>query len=98
MRSRICLLLATVAANFFTGVAHADTPPAAAMACLMCHGGNGQGSNGIPAIMKVQSGPDLTATMKLFAENKKPGTIMGRIARGYTDEDMAALSTWFGKP
>ena len=36
--------------------------------------------------------------MKLFAENKKPGTIMGRISRGYTDEDIAELATWFGKP
>ena len=97
MSRTICLLLAAITANFSAGVATAQTPPVAANGCLMCHGVNGQGSNGIPAIMKVQSGAEFTTTMKLFAENKKPGTIMGRIARGYTDEDMAALAAWFGK-
>ncbi len=78
--------------------AHAQVPPVAANGCLSCHGVQGQGANGIPAIMKVQSKADFTTTMKLFAENKKPGTIMGRISRGYTDEDIAELATWFGKP
>ena len=97
MSRTICLLLAAITANFFASVATAQTPPVAANGCLMCHGIAGQGSNGIPAIMKVQSGADFTTTMMLFAENKKPGTIMGRVARGYTDEDMAALAAWFGK-
>lgn len=64
----------------------------------MCHGVNGQGSNGIPAIMRVQSRDDFVATMKLFAESKKPGTVMGRISRGYSNEDLAELAAWFGKP
>ncbi len=90
----VVLSLAPVAA----GPAAAQTPPVAANGCLMCHGVNGQGANGIPAIMRVQSQADFTATMKLFAENKKPSTIMGRISRGYTDEDIAELSAWFAKP
>ena len=88
-----CALLPIVA-----GPAYGQTPPVAANSCLMCHGTEGQGANGIPAIMRVQSRSDFIATMKLFAENKKPGTIMGRISRGYSDEDLAELAAWLGKP
>lgn len=95
---RWSILLALSLAPVAAGPATAQTPPVAANGCLMCHGVDGQGASGIPAIMRVQSRADFTAALKLFAENKKPGTIMGRISRGYTDEDIAELSAWFGKP
>jgi sulfide dehydrogenase cytochrome subunit len=33
--------------------------------------------------------------MRAFAANERPGTIMGRIARGYTEAEIAALAAHF---
>ncbi|MBM3646796.1 MAG: c-type cytochrome [Alphaproteobacteria bacterium] len=98
MTTRLRMVSLGLATAWFASPAQAQMPPVAANGCLGCHGVDGQGANGIPAIMRVQSKADFTATMKLFAENKKPGTIMGRISRGYTDQDIAELAAWFGKP
>lgn len=72
--------------------AEASSTATAAMAeaCFGCHGPNGQGVSGGAAITGRDKA-ELAATLIAFRNNERPGTIMGRIARGYSDAELAAI-------
>ena len=59
-----------------------------------CHGVRGAGSDAIVALAGRSAG-DIATAMKAFRANERPGTIMGRIARGYTDAEIAAIADYF---
>ncbi|MCX7375054.1 MAG: cytochrome C, class I [Alphaproteobacteria bacterium] len=65
--------------------------------CQGCHGVAGAGANGIPMIMRAQPHEDFIATMRAFRDNQREATVMGRIARGYTDAEIAALAAHFAR-
>jgi cytochrome subunit of sulfide dehydrogenase len=68
--------------------------PLAAQGCLGCHGPNGGGSGATPGIAGRREA-DLAGTMRAFRANERPGTVMGRIARGYTDAEIDAVAAHF---
>lgn len=75
-------------------------PPSAAMlsnACAGCHGTNG-GSAGLtmPSLAN-QSKEAIVDAMKKFKSGERPSTVMGRLAKGYTDADFAAMGEFFSK-
>jgi sulfide dehydrogenase cytochrome subunit len=61
-------------------------------ACQGCHGVSGGGSHGIAATHRRA---EFAAIMRDFRENRREATVMGRIARGYSDEDIAALAAQY---
>ena len=75
--------------------AHAQAP-LAAEGCLGCHGPNGEGAGGIPAIAG-RDAAELRAIMAQCRANERPATIMGRVARGYTDAEIAAMADHFAQ-
>lgn len=78
---------------------HAQVPPhILAGGCQGCHGVAGQGANGIPMIHQTRTRAEFVAAMAAFRANQTPNTVMGRIARGYTEAEIAALAAHFGKP
>ena len=64
-------------------------------ACQGCHGVSGGGSHGIPAIAATHRRAEFAAILRDFRENRREATVMGRIARGYSDEDIAALAAHY---
>jgi sulfide dehydrogenase cytochrome subunit len=66
-------------------------------ACQGCHGVSGAGSSGIPAIAGTMSREDFIAVMQEFRANRREATVMGRIARGYTDAEFNALAAHYAK-
>jgi sulfide dehydrogenase cytochrome subunit len=82
------LALATPAA-----AQRARTPPIA-LSCAGCHGANGTGQGSIPAIAGYDR-PTFLQTWAAFRANERPATIMNRIARGYTDAEVAQLAEYF---
>jgi sulfide dehydrogenase cytochrome subunit len=70
--------------------------PLAAEGCIGCHGPGGTGAGGIPALAG-RDAAELRALMIAFRANERPGTIMGRVARGYTDAEIAAMSEHFAR-
>jgi sulfide dehydrogenase cytochrome subunit len=78
--------------------AMADTPvELLAGGCQGCHGVAGAEANGIPMIMRAQSREDFIATMRAFRDNQREATVMGRITRGYSDAEIAALAAHFAR-
>lgn len=70
--------------------------PLLAQACLGCHGPAAAGQYGVPALAG-RPAPELLAQMTQFRANERPGTIMGRIARGYTPEEIAAVAAYLAQ-
>ena len=75
-------------------------PPSPAMlshACAGCHGTNG-GSAGLtmPSIAS-QSKTAIVDAMKKFKSGERPSTVMGRLAKGYTDAEFDAMAEFFSK-
>lgn len=82
-----------------SGTATAQTEQAALLAgsCQGCHGVAGAGGHGIPAIHRTMTRAEFTAAMQEFRANRREATVMGRIARGYTDADFAALAVIYAR-
>jgi cytochrome subunit of sulfide dehydrogenase len=68
--------------------------PLAAQGCLGCHGAAGGGVFLVPGLAG-RPAAELVAAMTAFRANERPATIMGRIARGYTDAEIAAIAAHF---
>lgn len=74
----------------------ADTPttPMIAEGCAGCHGQAGSGVGQVPRIAGYNRA-EFIHVWQEFRDNERPATIMGRIARGYTDDEVAALADYF---
>ncbi len=65
-----------------------------AAACANCHGTNGVAQQGMESLAG-QSKEDLLKKMLDFKSGKKPATIMHQLSKGYTDEQLDQLATYF---
>ncbi len=68
--------------------------PLIAQGCAGCHGQNGAGQGATPPIAGT-SRDEFIKIWAAFRANERPATIMNRIARGYTDAEVAALADHF---
>ncbi len=66
--------------------------------CQGCHGVSGQGGHGIPSIKANHSRDEFIALMRAFSANERPATVMGRISRGYSPEQIALLAAHYARP
>ena len=67
-----------------------------ASTCSGCHGANADGSGGIPGL-KGQQQAYIAEQLKAFKAGTRPATVMNRLAKGYTDEEIAGLALHFSR-
>jgi sulfide dehydrogenase cytochrome subunit len=67
-----------------------------AATCSGCHGAGADGSGGIPGL-KGQQQAYLSDQLKAFKAGSRPATVMNRLAKGYTDEEIAGLALHFSR-
>ena len=101
MRSRH-LLTALLSAGWLClgGSAHAEAPDAITMiagTCVSCHGADGTSRGPASPTIAGMSEETFTDAMKGFKDGSRPATIMDRIAKGYTDEEIEGLAKYFAK-
>jgi cytochrome subunit of sulfide dehydrogenase len=93
-----CLSLAAVAllglACLAPTPAYAGPAPLAAQSCIGCHGPGGAGAGAVPAIAGRDAG-ELRALLQAFRNGERPATIMDRIARGYSEAELATAADHF---
>ena len=92
---------ATVAASLLilSGWVHAQAPSSVqvrswAAACANCHGTNGQAQQGMESLAGVNK-DDIVKKMLDFKAGRKPATIMHQLAKGYSDDQIQAIATYF---
>jgi cytochrome c553 len=62
--------------------------------CAGCHGTDGVSKGAAPSIKGLPASY-LGQAMKDFKSGARPGTIMGRIAKGYSDKEIDAMAQYF---
>lgn len=77
-------------------MAYAATPTGQMLAytCVGCHGNKGESKGAIPSIDGL-SAEQMVQAMQDYRSDKRPGTVMNRIAKGYSDEEIKAMSDYF---
>jgi cytochrome c553 len=75
---------ALVAAALLLGAA---APPPGATNCSGCHG-----ANALP--IAGQDAGTLAATMLAYRSGERPSTVMGRLMKGLTPEQITAIAAW----
>jgi cytochrome subunit of sulfide dehydrogenase len=89
-------LTAFAAALLAAGAAAAqDGPSGQAMVqtCYVCHGPHGRSAEAVPPLMRGQK-EFVVRQMIEFKTDRRPGTIMNRVAKSYSDEQIAAIAEY----
>ncbi len=75
-------------------------PPSAEMlsnACAGCHGTNGGSAGLTMPSLAGQSKEAIVDAMKKYKSGERKSTIMGRLAKGYSDAQIVAMGEFFSK-
>ena len=83
-------------ATFASGPARAEMASGAVLTntCFSCHGTDGKSVGDMPSIAG-KSEDFITRKLKAFKSGELEATVMNRIAKGFTDEEIAALAKFF---
>ena len=73
-------------------IAASDPPPGAA-ACSGCHATNAAAETPVPKI-HGRSATEIVAAMAEFRSGAKPSTVMGRVAKGFTEDEVKPIAAW----
>jgi cytochrome subunit of sulfide dehydrogenase len=71
-----------------------DVAPAGAAACSGCH----PASRAVETPFTRLAGrnpADIVTAMQEFRSGQRPGTVMDRIAKGFTDDEIKAIAAWY---
>jgi sulfide dehydrogenase cytochrome subunit len=88
MRFAISVLLAVA-----SGAAAMAAPPPGAASCSGCHAVRDNASPAIPGI-GGRAADETFAAMVAFRDGTRPATVMNRIAKGFSDDELRAIAAW----
>jgi cytochrome subunit of sulfide dehydrogenase len=71
----------------------ADAPPGAA-SCSGCHAAPSKAQTPVPPL-NGRPAADIVSQMAAFKSGERKGTIMDRIAKGFSDEETRAIAAWY---
>lgn len=73
------------------------TPEMISFACAGCHGTSGGSAGLLMPSLASQSKESIVDAMKKFQSGERTSTIMGRLAKGFTEADFEAMGEFFSK-
>jgi sulfide dehydrogenase cytochrome subunit len=91
-----CLAALIILCASATSASAIDTAPPGAAACSGCHPvGRAAG----PPFTRLIGRPpaEIVTAVQEFRSGQRHGTVMDRIAKGFTDEEIAAIAAWYAK-
>lgn len=68
-------------------------PPPGAASCLGCHAVAGSDSPVVP--LSSLKAEQIESAMQAFRSGTRPATVMDRIAKGFSDEEVRAIAQWY---
>ncbi len=71
--------------------ASAGTPPVGAASCSGCHRPDGSGT--VPDLGNLTT-DEIVAAVAAYRKGERPATVMDRLAKGFTDEEIRAIAAW----
>ena len=80
-----------------SGATLAADAPAGASSCTGCHSLTAASTTDISTLSN-QRASAIGNALREFKNGARPSTVMGRIAKGFSDPEISAIAQWFGKP
>jgi len=74
-------------------VAAADAPPGAS-SCSGCHATSRSAGTSVPLLIG-RSQAEIVNAMEAFRTGQRPATIMDRVAKGFTEDEVKAIAAWY---
>ena len=71
------------------------TPPPGASSCSGCHATSKSVDTPAPRLVG-RSPAEIEAAMLAFRTGQKPASVMNRIAKGFSDEEIESIAAWYG--
>jgi len=88
-------LLASCIACASLAQAETPSPETLAYTCVGCHGANGNSTGPATPSIAGMGAEYFVESMEEFKAGERPNSIMTRIAKGYSSEEIEAMSTYF---
>lgn len=71
----------------------ASPPPPGAASCSGCHSPRASATSPLPRLNGREAG-EIVAAMSAFRDGSRPATVMTRIAKGFSDDELRAIAAW----
>jgi sulfide dehydrogenase cytochrome subunit len=71
----------------------ASEPPPGAAACSGCHASGATAATSVSRLYGRDAG-DIVTAMTGFRDGSLPATVMTRIAKGFSDDELRAIAAW----
>ena len=84
------IVMATIAA----ATVASSEPPAGAASCSGCHPSSARVTSPVPRLVGLDRAAMVRA-MQDFRSGQRAGTVMDRIAKGFTDQEIQAIAAWY---
>ena len=81
-------------ASIAAAVSASAEPPVGAAACSGCHPASSRVTSPVVRLAGLDKDAIVRA-MQEFRSGQRAGTVMDRIAKGFTDDEIQALAAWF---
>jgi cytochrome subunit of sulfide dehydrogenase len=78
----------------FSAAMAADAPPGAS-SCSGCHPVSRSVDTPVKRLVGAKA-DDIVSAVQEFRSGKRPATVMDRIAKGFTDDEIKAIADWYG--
>jgi cytochrome subunit of sulfide dehydrogenase len=88
----VAVAVATVMASSLPVLAASEPPPGAA-SCSGCHTSGVAAAGSVSRLYGRDAGEIMTA-MTGFRDGSLPATVMNRIAKGFSDDELRAIAAW----
>jgi cytochrome subunit of sulfide dehydrogenase len=89
---RVAVGIATIVAWSLPAHAASEPPPGAA-SCSGCHSAGATSASSVSRLYGRDAGDIMTA-MAGFRDGSLPATVMNRIAKGFSDDELRAIAAW----
>jgi cytochrome c553 len=81
-------------ASIAAAMAASAEPPAGAAACSGCHPSSTRVTSPVPRLAGLERAAIVRA-MQEFRSGQRAGTVMDRIAKGFTEDEIQAIAAWY---
>ena len=78
------------------GLAAPAVAPPGAASCSGCHAPAGTVTTAIPSPQNLTAA-EIEAAMLAFKSGERQATVMNRIARGFSDQEIGQIAAWLGQ-
>ena len=72
-------------------------PPVGAASCTGCHPSSAKVSSPVPRLAGLDRAAIVRA-MQAFRSGQRAATVMDRVAKGFTDDEIQAIAAWYATP